>query len=601
MATTETSPTARADPSSSTTRGPQAVQPSAGVRTPYPNNIIPQRLRSPLASYIYSVLPLPTHNDINPQVADNFFALTPTVDDQRTLTFRVDHRLGDNDQVFGRFSRGSRSNWNRRTNESGTLITLDGFFNREARVESNHSAMLPWSHVFSPSMFVETLVTGGNVYYAYNGPGAISYETDVASILGTPNLFNVNGGPYFKGVGFGVALRGINPRNQDTRTLSFEQNYTKMAGTHSFDFGGRWRKEKVDVLPDMLPQASSAFTTSPTALYDPATGNAPAAVARTGHSSASFFLGLANNYSQNMPPAPLRMAGHETSLYLQDNWKVTKNLTLNLGVRWEYLPPLLDSTGMLTTFDMNSRSIVPEASMDYLVKNGYTNEAILNSYRTLAVRFTTPSEVGMTGDMIKTSKTDFAPRVGFAYRLNASGRNFVVRGGYGSYHFTIPARTFSEQRLNAPRMGGFSWNPNNAARSPDGMSNWHLRSKPEVIAGQNSANVIDPTRSDSIARGVTVRNMANDLPTTVAHEWSFTIEHEILKNTVAKIGYVGTAGRNLEQNHQMNGQPGNYVWFMTRRQPVPTGAYASVARRSFDREVYGDIWVWNKSGYSNFS
>jgi hypothetical protein len=96
--------------------------------------------------------------------------------------------------------------------------------------------------------------------------------------------------------------------------------------------------------------------------------------------------------------------------------------------------------------------------------------------------------------------------------------------------------------------------------------------------------------------------MNPDMPTARAHEWNFTIEHEIIKDTVVRAGLIGTAGRKLEMMELFNRNPvSNYVWFTTTGQPLPTGTYANTARRVYDQTTIGDIRVYSKFGYSNFS
>src|SRR5215510_9448378 len=75
------------------------------IKTPYVNNQLPMSRLSPIAKYMFGVTPLPT-DPLSPLVGNNLTALQPTVQDQRTLTFRVDERFGDKDSIFGRFSRG---------------------------------------------------------------------------------------------------------------------------------------------------------------------------------------------------------------------------------------------------------------------------------------------------------------------------------------------------------------------------------------------------------------------------------------------------------------------------------------------------------------
>ncbi|MCL5743510.1 MAG: hypothetical protein M1541_06235, partial [Acidobacteria bacterium] len=192
--------------------------------------------------------------------------------------------------------------------------------------------------------------------------------------------------------------------------------------------------------------------------------------------------------------------------------------------------------------------------------------------------------------------------VGFAYNWKLGKRSMVVRGGYGEYRFTLGARLFNAQRVNAPLQGAVSYNINAAAQSPDGFANYGLRSAPTIIAGTSAAtNAISPNAVSAIPRGEAVNSFAPNLPVPVAREWNLTLETELMRNTLLRVAYVGTAGRNLEQNFQMNGQAGNYVWYATTGEPLPTGPFAPVVRRSYDQTTYGNIMVYQMTGYSNFN
>src|SRR5262249_29540081 len=149
--------------------------------------------------------------------------------------------------------------------------------------------------------------------------------------------------------------------------------------------------------------------------------------------------------------------------------------------------------------------------------------------------------------------------------------------------------------------GTFAYNINGAGTSPDGRANYGLRSVPTVIAGANSTSAIDPNSPSAIGRGITLYTFAPDLPQSLARQWNATIETELMRNTVVRLGYVGTNGRNLELNEVLNGQLSNYSWSVSTGEALPTGAYAPVSRRSLDQVVYATINRYRKAGYSNFN
>lgn len=574
-------------------------------KVPYVNNQLPSARMSPLAKYVYGVVPMPTDAGVNPLVANNYFGPAPTNSDQRTLTFRGDHRIGDKDNIYGRYSRGEWDQVNRRAfNTAGNPITSDGLWNRETYYERSNTEMISWTHTFSPTLFVETVGTGSaiNWLYSLNQPSA---SQNISAQFGTPNPFNVNGAPYILNAGFqAVQFHGIVPRSQYTQIVSGEQNYTWVKSRHQIQFGGRYRQEILDTIPDRPNQSDLDFGSNATAIYNPATTNAFGSVPQTGDNAANFFLGIAGRYAQQRPPGAYNMAGKDLSLYLQDNWKVSNNLTLNLGVRWQYLGPYLDKAGITSVFDFPTKSIVNNVPVDQLVKTGYTTQPIVDGYSAIGVKWVTPDKVGLPDSLVTVSKRDIAPRVGFAYSRAAAGRTWVLRGGYGLYRFPIPARTFNGMRGNAPLQGSYSYNWNDSANAPDGLPNYFLRHPPAVIAGVNTANLaeLSITKPPVILPGFGMIGLDKHLPTSSAHQWNMTIEAEITKSTVARIGMIGTNGRNTESVQRYNANPITpYVWYVNSGQPIPTGFYQNTVRRAIDQTTFGDISIYAKRGYSNFT
>jgi hypothetical protein len=575
------------------------------AKTPFPNNQIPLDRLSPVAKYVFGVVPLPTDPDVNPIVANNYFGPAPNNQDQRTITFRGDHRISEKDQIFGRYSRGQWDQVNRRAFQTaGNPISADGLWNRETYYERSNTEMVSWTHTFSPTFFVETVGTGSaiNWLYSLNQPSA---EQNISGQFGTPNPFNVNGAPYLLNVGYqSVQFHGIVPRSQYTQIISGEQNYTWVKSSHQIQFGGRYRQEVLDTIPDRPNQSDLDFNSFATAQYNPATGVAYGAAPLTGDNAANFFLGVAGRYAQSRPPGAYNMRGKDLSAYVQDNWKVSRNLTLNFGVRWQYIGPYLDDAGVTALFDFPTKSIVNRQTIPELVESGYTTQPIVDAYSNIGVKWVTPDQVGLPDSLVKVPKLNLAPRTGFAYARNIGDRQFVIRGGYGLYYFPIPARTFNGMRGNAPLQGSYSMNWNDSAQAPDGLPNYFLRSAPTVIAGVNTANLpeLSPDRTPVIVPGIPMIALSQDLPTTRAHQWNFMLEGELTKNTVVRAGLVGTAGRNNESVQRYNANPiTDYVWYVNSGMPLPAGQFRNTARRAIDQTTYGDISIYTKTGYSNYT
>jgi hypothetical protein len=143
--------------------------------------------------------------------------------------------------------------------------------------------------------------------------------------------------------------------------------------------------------------------------------------------------------------------------------------------------------------------------------------------------------------------------------------------------------------------------PEQAAYSPDGIGNYLLRSVPTIISGLNSADVVQPSdASKSLARGCCgVSYFNKDMPDPRVQDWNFTLEKEIMADTVLRAGYWGNHSTRLEQLYQYNNTMPAYIWFKTTGQPSPTGEYSQVATRSFDKTTYGTIERWQNTGWGN--
>ena len=568
-------------------------------RVPFAGNVIPLSRRSPFAAYFYSVMPQP-NQPTNPSVAANWFGPDPSRQHDWTNTFRIDHRLREKDQLYGRYTVGNRTLLNRRPNQP-TPVTLDSLWNSQDNTERMQNGSVTWNHTFSPTFFVETVATGGRMDWRFDllEPTA---NQNLAPKLGVPNPFGIPGAPNMTNLGFGIVTTGVIPRADDTKPITGEQNFTLVRGKHQFEFGWKVQRMILDVLPDRPGEGAISFDSQATGLYDPTTGTAYNSQPRTGDNNANFFLGVAGSYSQTLPAPEYALRSTQVSGFVQDNWKVTRDLTLNLGLRYDFLQPLLDANGVNAVFDFANHALARKVTNADLIRQGATTQAIVNSYAGIGVKFETTKEAGLPDSLVNVGQRNFSPRVGFAYNRRMGKRSLVLRGGYGMYRFPLETRLFNVQRGNPPLQGTVSANINSAAQSPDGLANWGLRSVPTVIAGTSSgANAINPNAVNAIPRGVGINAFAPNLPTSLAREWNLTLETEIMRNTLLRFAYVGTAGRNLEQDVQANGQPGNYVYYATTGNALPTGAFAPVALRDYDQTTYGLIHVYSTTGYSNYN
>jgi len=565
-------------------------------RVPFPNNQLPVNRESPMAKYLLDVTPVPTFPDVNPMVASNYYGLVPLSSRNHTETVRVDHKLTDRDQMFGRYSHGGVLN----TGLRSVLPTTDGLLNTRRTLVQDDSASFSWTHTFSPTFFSETLLTGSQEE-SILGKGSDDTGFLVGK-LGVPNPFdNSYGAIVVRIVGFGMDYREQEYEANRGRIISWDQNFTKIHGRHQFQFGGRYRHERLHVLGQQ-PRLTNSFQGSlGTSLYDPKSGSTYAAVQYTGHDSAHFFLGLANSFDTVLVRPWYDMTSRTAVGYFQDNFKATPRLTLNLGVRWEFYPPFSEDNGLLTGFDTQKKAVITGASLEDLYRIKASSADVVKDFLDIGAKFISAKDAGLPVSLIYSNPWDFNPRAGFAYNLAQGKHATVLRGGYGLYGFTTDLRSFTDNmRRNVPTYQVRNFYINEPAYSPDGLRNYALRSVPTLIAGLNTKDVLKyPTTGAALRGSFPLTYFDPHQPTMRAHEWSLTLEREFWRNMVLRAGYVGTHGARLEQYQELNLPPNQYVWFTRTGRPIPTGEYAATAMRPFDQVAYGELKYYRRDGWSN--
>jgi hypothetical protein len=394
-------------------------------------------LRSSIATYMYKIMPLPNKPDINPLLAPNYFA--PYIQSQRndpTGTMRVDHRLSGRDQVFLRYGQGiSEQTY---PNGGDSPIPADRSTNIRTVTMPNRTVAFSWTRLFGPSFFGETLIN-----YARERRSNITGDQtkDYAALLGTPNPFQRLGFPEITNIGsFDMATTEGNQTFVDrSRIFNIQENMTKVIKNHQLEFGATVRLAWLDIRPqEQYVKGYLNFNSLATALYDTSRPTQFTNVTRTGDNQANFFLGIPALVRVNKTRPWYHFADREHYFYVQDNWKASSRLTLNLGLRIESFPIVHEANNTWTSFDRNNMAIVTGISLDKLYAMGATNPGIVKAYTDLGVKFTSPQAAGLPTETIYTDLANLEPRLGFAYRLFGHQRPTVLRGGFSRFAYPVP-------------------------------------------------------------------------------------------------------------------------------------------------------------------
>jgi hypothetical protein len=566
---------------------------STWQRTPFPGNQIPSSLQSSVSKYLNSVTPEPTNND-NPLITNNYFGPGFNQTNDYMWTSRIDHRLSDKDQIFGRFTLTK----NIQTYSNGVPAT-DMSVNTVYNLYKDVNFAGNWTHTFSPTFLSESLVTFSRENKFTGAPP--SDAGNLATMLKMPNPGDnpfIAMQSYSEGFSLGHSVQQM--RQNITNILVIDQNFTKVLGKHEIKFGGKLHHEYIHVLIDQ-PTSGAWYSDQFTALFDPASGSAFAKVPQTGHNAASFYLGAVSQYQLTYKRPPYQLRDHQYSGYIQDNWKATSRLTLNFGLRYENYPALFEKDYLMASFDKASGSVILGRTLEDMYTLKATSPTAISQFQALGVKFMTADQAGLPKALVDGNPWLFRPRVGFAYKIGEYQKPFVIRGGYGMFDSQIALRMWNNTQGSLVPFGyPIQYQVNDQAVVGDGLSNYALRSAPEYMAGtEKSQHVLEDPRYVRISGAVGIDYTDPTQRPTTSHEWNFSLEREIHGGLVASARYVGTHAVNLPQKYNYNATTGDYVWYIRTGEPVPTGQYASTARNPYNATTYGTINQFLRTGYSN--
>jgi hypothetical protein len=471
----------------------------------FPGNRIPANRIDPAAARILALLPTPnqpgTRDVANGRFINNFLntGSISQVDDQYTM--RGDHSIGAAARLFGRFTRAR--------NDSPSSVRLPGPLDPRVgdSLTTSYQAVTSWTHIWSPSV-----ITEASLGYQRNNPAI-----DPPSLgLNVREAYGIARSPFAASprFNFGWGDVGIDSntyRRQIDNNFQGSSSLTWIRGSHQLKTGFQLRKNQFNVFnPGGNFAGIYNFTgqlTSPSLVA----GNPV-------NSLADMMLGLVKtaNYDLFQPPTGRRNSN--LGVFFQDDWKVRRNLTLNIGLRWEYESPMTMSN------DIYSR--VDPVTGKLLVAN-------LNASRSLN---------------LVAPKNNLAPRIGFAWSLDDKT---VVRSAFGIFYSQI----FSN-------LGGVVAYPGFtvAQQFPDlGVGipqSFRLSEGIPLIAVQDFN---DPF---FVERNATVNNPLNASaqfgfidPMPHSMQWNFGVQRQITRTTVFDVSYVGTRGLNLPLNLQHNPIP----------------------------------------------
>ena len=492
-----------------TTRGNPA---GAGfVRDVFPANVVPAARMDPVSLKVMEVaLPLPNL----PGTANNYVNNGATLSPSDAWNTRVDHNFSQANRMTARYlyRRVFSTNLVAYPGPGGSG-SLGGQLQKNV---FNHSISADDTSTLRPN-----LVNNAHFGYFRNYSPATSPGTgeDWASKVGLkgvgPDKFPQMRMTALTGVG-GGAYSIQTPGN----TYQLSDSLLAVHGRHTIKAGFEYRKLLYDTWDAGASSGNFNFNTLPTANIQ---------TQRLGLGFASYLLGIPSNSTVLLQyKGGSKFRWNSYSAFVQDDYRASSRLTLNLGLRWETETPRREVNKRQSQFNLST------LRLEYAGQNGYPETLHNNNWK------------------------NFAPRAGFAYTLTGDGRT-VVRGAYGLFYLTTNTTEGRTAFTTGPWSRSYSFTSlDNGVTFPVALRN-----------GLPPMSLDDPF-TVSLLTGVMW--IARDYPTAYMQQWSFNVQRDVGADTVLEAGYVGTKGTHLRLTYDLNQiepsllGPGN----TQSRRPYPT-------------------------------
>ena len=495
-----------------------------GTRTPMPGNVIPTNLLTADGQAIANVYR--TMSKTGTTFSDAATANNLTLAPSNPLNFRedivrLDYRLNDKHSIYGRWIQDD----NVLTDPFGTFSGSDLPTTPTTRMRPGESFLIAETWVPSANIVNEFRANASwasqNIPPAGNTWLRSTYGFQFAQLYsggqynnGIPDV-SITGFANFKGPSFAL--------HSPSTDIQFADTVSVILGAHVLKFGGVYIRDRVDQNGRPSYTGNFSFNTS---------GNPNT----TGNALADALLGNYQNYTEasSDPMAFFRFTQPEA--FIQDSWKVSRKLSLELGIRYQFMEPIYTQANNIANFSQylyNPANAVTVTNAGRLVPNSG------NPYNGLvaAGNGVPASEAGRvpvsaaqlalvpTGAPrgLYPSKNTFAPRFGFAY---SPDEKTVFRGGYGMFYFRPEGNLVFSQANLPPFLQNTQYQNGNITNIAGGSV---------VAAPIGTISAIDPRLDNGYTQ-----------------QFSFNVERQLPGSMLAEVSYVGNLGRHLQRQPDLN-------------------------------------------------
>jgi hypothetical protein len=515
-----------------TTR-PDPNNPGQFIRDPFPGNIIPANRISVVGQNIVNGFSLPNVGSATQRFNNFYLSEGLGTDDFHSYVARVDHTFSERQRMFVRFVNNRRDQFAfGGNNRVGLGIDAQGPLVRE-----NYGAVIDSTTTISPTSILNVRLGFTRFLQAAFREPSSPFD---ATSLGFSQAFS-NSRPIsiVPRIGFNDPAGGIpefgsrNPNSNITNTWSVPVYLTKIMGKHTFKLGGEYRRFQVNQSGGSFNFGGGAFcfTNQFTARNPQNLTTGGAAIADLLLGAPSVTGGCNGNVGatqvENLSPTTFQWGYY--AAYIQDDFKVTPRLTLNLGLRYDYEQPPVER------FNRQNRGFAfgQASPLAAAVQNASAANCPSCSNLTGGLLFTDVG--GQPRGAFEPDRNNFQPRVGVAYQLN---EKTVLRGGYGLFYF--PAAEYGGATgfsVTTPFTGTLTGGgANQFIPRADAFNNPF----PSGLAQPSGASLGQLT---ALGGGITFTNPERRIPRI--HQYSAGIQRELPFRMKLDLSYVGSRSRDI--------------------------------------------------------
>jgi hypothetical protein len=502
--------TTRTDPS----------KPGSYIRTPFGGNAIPTSRISSIAAAVMKYYPQANQPGLACSQAQNLFLAAPIATNKNNVGIKGDYNLTATKRISGRFTRDylKRDNanyWGSIAGTAGTHVVIP-----------RRTAFVEYTDAITPTLLLSSRIGVNREQEQIIAPAT---NFDVTSIgFSQKYAAMIQQGPM--GAGFpyfgpsDVAAMGVpDSSGNPTATGTANVSLTKMFARHNLKGGYEQRLYRRSDWGTSNSSGNYSFSRSFTQGPDP-----QVASAISGYGLATELLGTPTAGSAGIMTSTA-VSMNYSAAFVQDDWKVSNKLTLNLGLRWEYEGPTKDRRNIFPNFDPNLASPLAGPAKLPNLKGG----------------FIFPGVNGVPNGLTNTTYKNFGPRLGFAYQYDAKT---VIRGGYGISY--IP-----------------TFGPGSSASGAGSVVNSSM-----VVTVPTAYGIPYNTLSDPFPSGLTQPTgsrlgamtqvgqsagvvQLRDVYRGYSQQWNLTVQHEPWANWLLEASWIGNKGTHLTASTAFNALP----------------------------------------------